>query len=320
MERASAHDWNDEQADYREHHSPRIANDDLTVVNLKRAPYGAAQKLLRQEQEQHRPDCQADQRTKRSPHGVTPLPDVALRATEPTLASAAIRSESFTSLSPVAIVRARADRESYFRRAPRATLFLDDVAALHRILSTRCRTVTIELQGATAETVEDLQDASRADLQTLSLSGDDPEIVLDFQYGMAHTFDDSDSSRQTVVEVCDYIDGRKRDRKRFLFPVLVVLIAALMWMAMSGSVTTTNNQAQRSPLTAAGFVVGGLVLGLGLGLVLGWIERKWWGRAEIRVIPMFRRDHRKGLIQNRTAWISSILTLFLGALIGHYWQ
>ncbi|MBZ4485958.1 hypothetical protein LQ938_09735 [Microbacterium sp. cx-55] len=124
---------------------------------------------------------------------------------------------------------------SYFHeRFGFATLYLDDLDAVERYLSTRCESVQIAAGRATADSASDLVSATPKELESLRLETRSPAITVTLapEHSGVATWEDSDRARTLVRDVSALLHGHQSTGAFILHMGPVALLVPLSTLSL----------------------------------------------------------------------------------------
>lgn len=206
----------------------------------------------------------------------------------------------------------------YARLLPPAKLFLEDLSAIEMLLRKRCGQVELYAGQARLDSAADFLEVTESEANRLVILTGEPEIEVVFKSRTVSTREDSDDARQAVVDVDDFVTSRRSGAP--LYRAFDWLF--LIWMPLLFAVSVyTGWEVIRVFRRTDHWDVLGAVWAIGLAGFSTWmfLQTATHGGRRVVLVQGRRLDQKLFTPQNRTTWITSIASLVVGALIGHFW-
>ncbi|WP_157901109.1 hypothetical protein [Streptomyces davaonensis] len=192
----------------------------------------------------------------------------------------------------------------YRKALPKMRLFLSDISDVKRLLERDAEAVTIQAGDATAESVDDLRDASKRELRTVRLITVRPEVVV--ALGESPAVRTTEQS-QAALSLVDAVEEMLRPRMSFGVRHRRLVQAATALMTLAGLVATI------ALINAYKSLAFGILPYLILLGAIALMNRLIDGRAE--VVPLLPREQREERLKQQNLIIAGVLSFLGGAAV-----
>ena len=192
-------------------------------------------------------------------------------------------------------------------------LYLDDISDVVTYLRNRGQSVELSSQSATFDTVDDLRDASRHDLELLTIGADPARVYVELHASGARvvTYSDEPESKHLVDEIAEMLGAKKSIIPLFFRKSVRIALLLIVAIAVVSLVQLAGGAGQQRRFA------GGLGAVLGVVVVRSLLGARQGAGA--RIVPHRRAEQRT---ISRDVWLvlGTAAVTAIVAVVVTYWQ